>query len=56
MDTLLCSIPDAAQALGVGRSKIYTLIGEGRLETVNIGRRRLVRVSSIRAIATGEAA
>ena len=56
MDTLLCSIPDAAKALGVGRSKLYELIGEGRLETVTIGRRRLVRTNSIRALALGEAA
>jgi excisionase family DNA binding protein len=55
MDTLLCSIPDAARALGLGRSKIYELIAEQRLETVTIGRRRLVRVNSVRALA-GEAA
>ena len=56
MDTLLCSVPDAARALGLGRSKIYELIAEGRLETVTIGRRRLVRVESVRAMALGEAA
>lgn len=56
MDTLLCSIPDAAKALGVGRSKLYELIGEGRLETVTIGRRRLVRTDSVRTLALGEAA
>lgn len=55
MDTLLCSIPDAARALGVGRSKLYELIGEGRLETISIGRRRLVRTNSIRAFALGDA-
>lgn len=51
MDALLCGIPDAAKALGLGRSKIYELIGEGRLETVTIGRRRLVRVASVKALA-----
>jgi excisionase family DNA binding protein len=56
LDTLLCSIPDAAKALGVGRSKLYELIGEGRLETDTIGRGRLVRTDSIRALALGEAA
>lgn len=56
MDTLLVSIPDAAKALGVGRSKLYELIGEKRLETVTIGRRRLVRTDSVRALALGEAA
>jgi excisionase family DNA binding protein len=56
LDTLLCSIPDAAKALGLGRSKLYELIAEQRLETVTIGRRRLVRVESVRALALGEAA
>ena len=51
MDTLLCSIPDAAKALGLGRSKLYELISEGHLETVTIGRRRLVRTQSLRAFA-----
>ncbi len=57
MESLLCSIPDAAKALGLGRSKIYELAAEGGpLETVTIGRRRLVRVDSVRALALGEAA
>ncbi len=56
MDTILIGIPDAAKALGLGRSKIYELISEGRLESVTIGRRRLVRVDSVRSLAMGEAA
>lgn len=56
MDPILCSIPDAAKALGCGRSKAYELISEGKLETVAIGRRRLVRIESVRAFARGEAA
>ena len=55
-EPLLYSIPDAAKALSLGRSKLYELITEGRLETVNIGRRRLVRAESVRALAsTGRA-
>jgi len=56
MKALLCSITDAAQALGVGRSKTYQLISEGQLLTVHIGRRCLVRVDSVKALAEGEAA
>jgi excisionase family DNA binding protein len=56
MEPVLCSIPDAAAALGLGRSKIYELIAEGKLATITIGRRRLVRLDSIRALALGEAA
>ncbi len=51
MEAILISIPDAGKALGLGRSKTYDLIGEGRLETVTIGRRRLVTVASVKALA-----
>ena len=56
MEALLLSISDAAKSLSLGRSKVYELISAGRLETVTIGRRRLVRVESIRMLALGEAA
>ena len=51
MEPFCLSINDTAQALGIGRTKIYELINAGRLETVKIGRRTLVRIDSIRAIA-----
>ena len=51
MTPLLISISDACKALGIGRSKVYELVGEGSLETVTIGRRRLVRTESIKAFA-----
>lgn len=50
MDNVLASIPEAAKMLSVGRSTLYRLIGDGRLQTVKIGRRTLVRVSSIRLL------
>jgi len=53
---VLLSIEKAAEALSIGRSKTYELIGEGKLVTVTIGRRRLVRVDSVQALARGEAA
>ena len=56
MEAILISIPGAAKALGLGRSKIYGLIGEGRLETVKIGRRNLVKANSVRSLAEVEAA
>jgi excisionase family DNA binding protein len=39
---LAYSIPDAADMLGIGRSKLYKLLDEGSLPTVSIGRRRLI--------------
>lgn len=43
----LYSVNQTAQTLGVGRTFTYLLINEGRLETVKLGRRTLVKVSSI---------
>lgn len=51
MEKLLLSIPEAAVALGLGRSKIYELLAERRLASVTIGRRRLIRAESVRALA-----
>lgn len=44
---LTCTIAEACEATGLGRTKIYGLISEGRIETVTIGRRRLVLVGSL---------
>jgi hypothetical protein len=44
------ALPVSLRPTGIG-SKIYELINAGRLETVKIGRRTLVRTDSIRAIA-----
>lgn len=55
VDNVLVSIPEAGRMLSVGRSTLYRLISDGQLETVKIGRRTLVRIASIRALA-GEAA
>jgi excisionase family DNA binding protein len=52
-EPILLSIDKAAEALSIGRSKTYELISQGRLLTVHIGRRRLVRADSVRAIANG---
>ncbi len=47
MEPVLCSIADAARSLGIGKTKTYSLIDQGQLETVSIGTRRLVKVASI---------
>ncbi len=51
METYLASIPDAQRALGIGRSTAYRLMDAGKLEKVKIGRRALIKVASIRALA-----
>jgi excisionase family DNA binding protein len=50
MEPLTVTIAGARQALGVGTTKIYELIGEKRLKTVKLGRRTLVLTESIRAL------
>lgn len=50
MQALAVSINDAAKALSLGRTSIYVLIGNGRLETFKLGRRTLVKVESIRRL------
>ena len=39
---LLLKVEDAARLLGVGRTTFFELIGQGRIQTVRVGRRRLV--------------
>jgi excisionase family DNA binding protein len=41
-DQLLIPVPQACAMLGVGRTTLYALIAEGRLPSVQLGRRRLV--------------
>jgi excisionase family DNA binding protein len=55
MDRLVYSINDTAKALSLGRTSIYAMIAEGRLEVVKIGRRTLIKAESVRRIAEGEA-
>lgn len=50
MEQLLISISDAAKALNLGRTSIYELIKNGKIETVKFGSRRLVKAASVRAL------
>lgn len=50
LDTVSVSINDAARAIGIGRTKLYALISSGDLDVIKIGRRTLVKTSSIRAL------
>jgi len=47
---LACTVAEACEATGLGRTKLYELIGEGKLRTTTIGRRRLVMVHSLCAL------
>lgn len=51
MEPIVLSVNDTRKALGnVGRNKVYDLINSGKLDTVQLGGRRLVKVDSIRRL------
>lgn len=50
-EPLTYSIKEAARLLGLGRTTIYRLIGEGRLDTVKIGNRTLIKLRSMQRLA-----
>ena len=42
-----CTINEACEVTGLGRTKLYELIGAGHFATATVGRRRLVVVRSL---------
>lgn len=42
-----CTVAEACDAVGLGKTKFYELMGAGAVETIAVGRRRLVRVPSL---------
>jgi excisionase family DNA binding protein len=44
------SILEVAQSTGLSRSSIFRAIGDGRLKTLKVGNRRLVRPSAVEAL------
>jgi excisionase family DNA binding protein len=50
VERLSCTIDEACEATGLGRTKLYELIGAGQLITTTVGRRRLVMVRSLIAL------
>lgn len=50
MEQLAYSINDTAKTLSLGRTSVYVLINEGKLDTFKLGRRTLVKADSIRRL------
>lgn len=44
---LAYSIKDAVQVSSIGRTTLYGLIASGDIETVKVGKRRLVKAASL---------
>jgi excisionase family DNA binding protein len=49
-ERLSCTVEEACEATGLGRTKFYELIGSGQVITTTVGRRRLVMVRSLLAL------
>lgn len=47
MEKLLLTANEAAGLLGLGRTKVYELMGAGLIESVKIGRSRRVTVTGV---------
>lgn len=55
MEKLAYSINEAARALSMGRTSIYLMMADGRLESFKLGRRTLIKAESIRRLVDGQA-
>ena len=49
----LFSVAEAAETLGLGRTRLYEELASGRLESVTVGRRRLIPARFIEAFVDG---
>ena len=49
LETLSVDIPEACRLTGLGRSKIYDLLGNGEIVSVKVGKRRLILTADLRA-------
>ena len=51
----VCLTPEqAAQALGVGRTFMYSLLASGRIESIKLGRRRLIPTDALERLVAEE--
>ena len=55
MERLAYSINETTKALSLGRTSIYAMIADGRLDAFKLGRRTLIRAESIRRLIEGQA-
>ncbi len=53
MEKLLITAGEAADLLGLGRTKVYELMAAGRIESVKIGRSRRLPVSAVHEFIEG---
>lgn len=55
IEPLAYSVSEACRVSSLGRTRLYQLIREGRLEVRKIGKRTLIPAASLRALIEGQA-
>jgi excisionase family DNA binding protein len=55
MERFAYSVKETARLLSMGRTSIYVMIADGRLESLKLGRRTLIKGDSIRRLVDGRA-
>lgn len=50
MQPIMCSVDEAAKAIGIGRVTLYKYINAGKVESVRVGGRRLVKIESVKRL------
>ncbi len=55
LEPLAYSINEACRVSSLGRTRLYQLIGEGKLDVRKIGKRTLIPAASLRALIDGKA-
>lgn len=55
MDRLAYSINETARTLSLGRTSIYAMIADGRLDAFKLGRRTLIPAESIKRLVAQQA-
>jgi excisionase family DNA binding protein len=55
IEPLAYSVSEACRVSSLGRTRIYQLINEGRLEVRKIGKRTLIPAASLKALIEGKA-
>ena len=53
-EPLAYSVDDACRVSSLGKTKLYELINEGRLQVRKVGKRTLVSAASLRVLIEGE--
>lgn len=53
LEPLAYSIKEACRASSLGRTRLYQLIAEGRLEARKVGKRTIIPAASLRALIEG---